>query len=106
MNTPPNSLDEQLVADVQMILARGQFSIVRQVPADASASCIYDTFSSTSVSSTAVKEAPRNEVVGYLPPGWELRMVNGIAIYLDHISREAHRSPPWVVWQERARKGS
>lgn len=36
-----------------------------------------------------------------LPPGWEVLVVEGEKIYVDHMSREAHKQPPWVLWRER-----
>lgn len=37
-----------------------------------------------------------------LPPGWEQVVFKGVAVYLDHVSREAHEETPWVVWRKRS----
>ncbi|KAG8344366.1 hypothetical protein TRVL_04805 [Trypanosoma vivax] len=39
-----------------------------------------------------------------LPPGWEKMMYHNTVVYLDHVSREAHKSPPWKVWMKRSSK--
>jgi hypothetical protein len=37
-----------------------------------------------------------------LPPGWEVVIVDGQKVYLDHFSRTAFYEEPWEVWKRLA----
>lgn len=42
----------------------------------------------------------------WLPPGWECVIYKGVAVYLDHLSREAFEDKPWEVWARKSTKAA